>query len=429
MEMMADPAGRDDMDARGWNTFYEGTVQIPGYGKRPDRCRDYTPVGFCEDGHVHLGQSSCQTRFCPSHWRDWTERAVVKIVERLAAYRQVQPMGSQKRLSHVVVSPPQDDRYSARAMYKTRTDAYDALRDAGVRGGSIVTHPFRVNEDGKHLCRTLRQQGEFEENTGDWRILREVTDGFDELEEYITAEPHYHCLAAAEDIDSAAAPDDWIVERIRTFSAFHPRDSEAYEDMARTAYYLLTHGAVGSYLNGDSELVTGTTTTYFGEVHPNAFNPSEELTTALWDRIQREAEAAVGVSVEDEKDGDGGQAECPRDDCEALLRPLEDLDSYLSDVRQYEGWFRSLDFEQQCEIWGLWTWLGDTPPPGRATEPPGEEDGEKRHDLPPGGLDRTPDKPTGAVGDKQRVLTWVRRLGRKRLHQKPGYEPPEDARA
>jgi len=341
-------------------TYYEGVVDLPGYGDAPNRCRPMKPVGFCDRGHTVLGRSSCGTRYCPDHWRDWCEDAVVSMVAQLAAYRYAQPMGTEKRLCHVVASPPQDRRYSARSMWETRSETYDVLEAAGVRGGATVTHPFRTNDRGDELYQTAKEKGDLDDGTGKWRFLRETTDGFEGLSRYIEAEPHYHTLAAVEDVQSENAPEGWIVERIRTFDSFHPRDEKAYRDMAATVYYTLTHGA-----NQEGR----STTTYFGEVH--SFTPSEELTAAMWDRIQMEAEKAVKeVEPEEPKEGEAvsaGPEECPHDECEATVHDVYYLSEFLDD----EDWVESVREryngpKRLARLRGvmlLWTGSGDRPPP------------------------------------------------------------------
>lgn len=302
-------------------TLYDGYVELPGYGDAPNRCRPLNPVGFCEGGHTILGRSSCQTRSCPDHWRDWVEKAVVSIVERLAAYREAQD-GAEKRLVHAVASPPQDRTYSKRALWATRSDAYEALEAAGVRGGASIVHPWRTNERGDGLFETAVETGAIEEGTGKWAFLRDATDDQEELGRYIEAAPHYHALAAAEDVDGSRAPEGWVVENIRSLKRFHKWDSESYRDMARTAYYLLTHTGVQRGRQA---------TTYFGDIHPAAFDPEEELTAATWNRIQDEARRAVKVDPEEEAEGigDHGPEECPRDDCDCQVLPLEQLGEFL----------------------------------------------------------------------------------------------------
>jgi hypothetical protein len=339
-------------------TYYEGVVQIPGHGTPPNRCRDLSPVGFCEAGHTILGRSSCGTRYCPDHWRDWVEQATVAMVARLAAYRQAQPMGPEMRLSHVVASPPQDRDYSVRELWETRSDAYEALEAAGVRGGAAVTHPYRTNDRGDELYRTAKEAGELGDGVGKWKFLRETTEGPEDLSRYVEASPHYHTLAAAEDVDGAAAPEGWVVERVRTFDTFHPRDTDAYRDMARTAYYTLTHGAVQ---DGRA------TRTTFGEIH--SFSPEEELTAAMWDRIQREAEKAVKASLDDSGGSGSGhteERECPREECEQAVLELEHLPGRMDD----DDWRAGIPRERLARLRGVLVYYegrADRPPPGAVT--------------------------------------------------------------
>lgn len=359
-------------------TYYDETVRIPGQGDAPNRCRAMKPVGFCNNAHVVLGRSSCETRYCPDHWRDWIEDAVVSAIARLAAYRQAAE-GAGKRLVHVVASPPQDRRYSQRALWETRTEAYDALEAAGVRGGTVVTHPYRTTDEADALYRTAREHGDLAEGVGRWRFLREATDGWDALKGYVEPSPHYHALAPAEDVDGDAAPPGWIVERIRSMDRFYLRDTEAYRDMARAMYYVLTHGGVQQ---------GRAMTTYFGEVHPAAFDPEEELTAAEWDRIKREAEKAVltepGAA---ESEASGGPEECPHDDCEADVRDLLYLQEALAD----EAWIAS---------------IRDHPDGGRRLA---ELRGALAywHDL-------TDRPPPHARADQERFRTWLRRRGQIR---------------
>lgn len=306
-------------------THYEGAVRIPGFRDPPNRCRGLDPVGFCEArGHVLLGRSSCGTRYCPDHWREWCEGAVISMVARLAAFRESQE-GWGKRMVHAVASPPTDRRYSARELWSSRSDSYDVLDEAGVRGGAVVAHPYRTTEEADRLY----SEADVDDGTGKWRFLRDLAgdlpgDDWEQLAEYVEPSPHYHVLAAAEDVDGSAAPDSWVVENIRSFDRFRYDDLEAYRDMVATAYYVLTHGA---------EQQGRATTTYFGDVHPNAFDPSEELTTTKWRHIQRKAEIAVKGHAEEEEEGGAGAGpeECPRDGCESVVVDVVYLREYLTD--------------------------------------------------------------------------------------------------
>jgi len=341
-------------------TYYDDLVKLPGFDDPPDRCRGLTPVGFCEAGHTVLGRSSCGVRYCPDHWRDWCEGAVIAMVARMAAYREAVD-GAEKRVSHVVASPPQDRRYSQREMWDTRSEAYDALDAAGVRGGPVVTHPYRTSERGNNLYETATENGAVEEDTGRWAFLRDLADDWNDMTRYIEAAPHYHVpIAPAKDVDPEGTG-EWVVKRIRTMRAFHLRDTESYRDMVASAYYVLTHGAVQQGKQ---------TTTWFGEVHPASFDPEEELTAAAWSRIQMEAEKAVKQKPGEEDEdggGHGGPEECPVEDCEHLVHDL----MYLPEFFEDEEWVDEVQTgrggrERLARLRGAYAWWEnrtDRPPP------------------------------------------------------------------
>jgi hypothetical protein len=292
------------------------------------------------------------------------------MVARFAAYRHAVD-GAEKRWHHGMASPPQDRRYSVRELWETRKDAYDALEAAGFRGGATVTHPYRTSERGDLLFETAVQEGDVEEDTGRWAFLREIADNWDEMSRYIEAEPHYHVLGPGEDIDGGDAPDGWVVERIRTMKPFHFRDTEAYRDMVAPAYYVLTHGADGENPEtGEARQ----TTTYFGELHPASFDPEEELTAAVWNRIQNEAEKAVKERPGEEEGGPlAGPEECPCEDCEAEVLDVAYLPEYMED----EEWVSSVRaardgrarYDRLVGVLLWWEGRCDTPPPGAATSP------------------------------------------------------------
>jgi hypothetical protein len=305
-------------------------VRIPGFRHRPQRCQPLQPVGFCGDhGHAVLGTSSCGNRGCPEHYGQWVKDGAVRDTERLAAFRQAAE-GAGKRLLHVVVSPPQDRRWSAREVWETRTDAYEVAKDAGVRGGGVYVHPYRDNDRGKALFKTAVRKGDWEQERGKWSLFRDVADGWDDLQRFVEPSPHYHILGAARDLDVDAAPEGWVVHRVRSFSRFHLRDLEAYRDMTRTAYYLRTHAG---------EQQGRQSVTWFGDVHPAVFSPEGELTAAEWHEIQVQA----GRVQETEPGGTPRETgvdamDCPRDGCESDVVPIERLRAYLNDG----AWLRSL---------------------------------------------------------------------------------------
>lgn len=336
--------------------YYGELVRIPGVGEPPNRCRGLSPVGFCEDGHVALGRSSCDTRYCPDHYLGWVRDGTVGAVERLAAFR-AEAEGWGKRLVHVVASP-EVDRVSVDRFWSLRSEAQDVVQAAGARGGYCIAHPYRTSVVAEELFRTAVQSGDLDPNVGRWTFLRRLAGGdWDRWESFVEAGPHYHFLAACEDFDPDAVPDGWVVKNVRSFSRFEKRDLESYEDMARAAWYLRTHGAAEEFRQ---------TATWFGEMHPAAFDPAEELGATEWQFIQERAAEAVGVPIEEMRDAEGGEdAEriCDVEGCEAVLHDIEDLRTYTSDV----SWMQSLPPDRRHRIRAVEIWMFEEktviPPP------------------------------------------------------------------
>jgi hypothetical protein len=232
------------------------------------------------------------------------------------------------------------------------------VQAAGARGGYCIAHPYRTSDAAERLFRTAIQEGDLDERTGRWTFLRRLAGGdWDRWQSFIKPGPHYHFLAACEDLDPDAVPDGWVVENVRSFSRFEKRDMESYEDMARAAWYLRTHGAAEEHRQ---------TATWFGEMHPASFDPEEELGATEWHFIQDRAAEAVGVPLEDMRDPqvemDGSEQICDVEDCEAVLHGIEDLHTFTSDV----AWMRSLPPKRRHRIRAVEIWMFEEtiiPPP------------------------------------------------------------------
>jgi hypothetical protein len=369
-------ADHEPLTSRPRYSYYEENLKIPGYGHQPMRCQPLRPVGFCDHvGHVMLGQSSCETRSCPEHWDGWVRNATANAVTRVAAYREAQPDGPERRLLHVVASPDdQDVRWTEDAIWDRRRDAYDAVSEVGVRGGVCIPHPYRANERGKQEFQDVCDDPatDWSKSDGLWRYLRQVSEDHDELLERVEPGPHYHMLAACEDFDADAIPDGWVVKNVRSFERFHRHNADSYDDMIGGMWYLATHGAVSE---------NRMTVTYFGEMHPATFRPEEELTAAAYDGIKAEVEAATTLDVEDDEGAVEG-AECPREECDGEIVPIERVGDWLAKG----AWVASVPAKQRRRLKGSYamTQTADRPPP------------------------------TTVAGDRDDLLEWLEEIGENR---------------
>lgn len=373
------PALLDEGPDRSVPAYYETIVRLPGYQGQPQRCIPLQPVGFCEDrGHVVLGRSDCQVRGCPEHWIDWVKKSVINQVARLAAYRYTQE-GWGRRMVHAVMSPPQGGTWSADDLFDTRSDAYEVAEGVGARGGLCIPHPYRVSDLGEEIWTAATETGGADPELGKWKLMREVAgDEWDRMLELVEAAPHYHMLAAVGKTDEWNPPEGWVAKNVRSVAPFEIDDLEAYQDMARVSWYLLTHSAVQAGRQ---------TMTYFGDVHPAAFDPAAELEPEAWEQIQEMAARAVNETPEaTEAEGTIEGMECPNEDCESEVVPLRRLTEYLND----REWFDRLDAAQRNRLKGLFRWWegGDRPPPG-------------------------------AQGDREAMLRWLESIGRANV-DRPG---------
>ena len=102
---------------------FSDVVQLPGFGQPTRTCQQLVPRGVCEAGHIQLATSSCELRRCPDHWQEWATRGTEAAVARLAAYRQAQGHGLNRRMVHVVVSPETGLPVTERRLWRWRSEA------------------------------------------------------------------------------------------------------------------------------------------------------------------------------------------------------------------------------------------------------------------------------------------------------------------
>jgi hypothetical protein len=346
---------------------------------------------------------------------------------------------------HITTNPEQGKRWTTRRFWDMRSDSYKKVEKAGGLGGATVPHAYRVSDWGQEVWTQATENGDVPEDYGKWRLLRESSETWEEM---VEVAPHTHHLAAVEDLDGETVEEieagtGWVVHNIRSLAPFYldaeevppavveesDQDAEeiarrGYEDMARLTQYLFSHAAVQDKVG---DLPRKNTLTYWGQIHPNSFDPEEELTDEEWHMIEEAAEAAVGVEVVEEGPEEATGHGCARDGCEAHVYPLGEL---LEKIGGPDGpaWVESLDTEQAYEIWGLKIWLSDRPPPGieapdaRKTEyVDGGGEFSEMDRTPPGGFDRSAASDAHDLTTKSEFLEWLRQLGRSRIRKNPWF--------
>jgi len=329
---------------------FTNVVQLPGFGLHTETCQRVVPRGVCEAGHIQLATSSCELRRCPDHWPEWATRGTESAVARLSAFREAQSHGWGKRMVHVVLSPEWTSRVTERRLWQRRSEAQQIARDAGLRGGYMVVHPYRTTDELDQLYAEAVDHG-LPGDHGKWRFARELTAGrWSHLERYLSVSPHYHVIGPARDVTEADT-DRWVVKNIRSLPRHQLEDPEPYEALAGVAWYLRSHAAHQQGRHSAS---------WFGAVHPASFDPAEELGDR-WQTVLDMADHAVQPPGAEE------EATCQCEDCQQPVFEMYELTERMASV----GWWSTLDGQIKNQLLGLKLYWVDgmaVPPPSAATD-------------------------------------------------------------
>lgn len=350
---------RDAREDVAWDEDLESSVYgdtswiIPGRGDQPESCGRWYPDKFCDDGHVSLGVSRCENRACPECYWSWGRTRAEKIVRRLGAARHAADSGQDKRLVHVVASPPEGDVQTDQQFYDAQRDAYALAKEKGVRGGVLVPHRWRLTQDAKERFREAQDAGF---SGGAWKWVRESDTHWRDLTYF---SPHFHIFGLARDVgeNSPDEDDGWVFKRIRSFDSFQLHQDAGYQDMAGGALYLLSHA---SFQRDERKQVVR----WFGSMAPAAFSPEEELSEGALAVVERKAAEAAGTVEPTEEGTEGGEEEdrCPRDGCDCQTHPIWQAGEAL----QNKNWCEQIGEDRQREVLTAFQWfVGEVvPPPG-----------------------------------------------------------------
>jgi len=189
--------------------FQEIDWQLPGKGAKYDDCGDWRYRGCLNLGE-HTGSSldgetregkyyvewyhrSCYRASCPICYEKWAGLEASKIEHRLKYF------WKWGKVLHITISPSEKDLLKL-SFAKLKAKLYRTARLRGIKGGVVIWHPFRENEDG-----TWRVSGHFHILGFGW--VRNVKQGYES--------------------------DGWLVKNIQ--------DGKEERSVFRTAMYQLSH--------------------------------------------------------------------------------------------------------------------------------------------------------------------------------------------
>lgn len=330
------------------SVYADSSMTIPGMSERGKNCGEWYPAEFCEMcGTVHSGVSYCQQRGCPACWDTWTGNRAESIVRRVTAYRWTKEPGVERRAVHAVASPPTGEITSLSDVQRYRRKAQSQLREAGLVGGVMVFHGFRVKEQVQEAYEELKEADAVD--GGIWKYVRE--NGRD-WRSQVYWSPHYHVIGVAPEFEPEEGG-DWVVKRLSTADALESlKDGGAYQSVAKQSRYILSHATF--------EPEGMRAVSWFGKLHSTQFDPEEELSGGALSVIERKAAEAVGNEEYEEEAEE--PPTCKESDCDGQRRPIWDANLYLGDMEWVDRVGREV--EQRLSVAFDWAIGEQRPPPG-----------------------------------------------------------------
>jgi hypothetical protein len=188
--------------------------QLPGHGKEYSDCGDWRYRGCLNvEGHVQNELNlnvegkiyvewyhrSCYRAECPICYEKWAGKEAGKIEHRLKFFWKY------GKILHVTISPSEKGVLNM-PFEKLRKKSYRIAKSRGIKGGSVIWHPWRENDDGT------------------WRFS-----------------PHFHVLGFGwvKNTLEGYKKDGWLVKNIL--------DGKEERSVFRTAMYQLSHCGISKH--------------------------------------------------------------------------------------------------------------------------------------------------------------------------------------
>jgi hypothetical protein len=188
--------------------------QLPGHGKSYPDCGDWRARGctHIEDHnqelleessvgkiYVEFYHRSCYRASCPTCYENWAGLEASKIEHRLKHFWKY------GKVIHVAISPTEKDVLNS-PFEKLREKACRIAKSRGIKGGSMIWHPWRENDDGT------------------WRFS-----------------PHFHVLGFGwvQEVAEGFKKDGWLVKKIP--------DGKKERSVFQTAMYQLSHCGIDAH--------------------------------------------------------------------------------------------------------------------------------------------------------------------------------------
>ena len=216
------------------------TFNIPGLGKAYEDCGKVFKIWLCEKcGFKQPIKNSCDRPDCPECWKSWGSKETKRVVERVKGFKEAYKAVKGRRVGnpmHVILSPPQEEAkrlvQEEGGVEKLRKKAISIIRSAGIRGGLLIFHPYRL----KYLddLRVISKK----EHIGFWEVIRSDALRLGGWNKYVYLSPHFHIIGFGNRANGGKVYDktEWVYKFKRHISK--------EEDLSKAVYYFLTHTAI-----------------------------------------------------------------------------------------------------------------------------------------------------------------------------------------
>jgi len=215
---------------------------IPGVGESYEDCGRIFKIWLCENcGHKQPIKNSCDRAICPECWRTWATKEGKRVVERIKGFIKAYKDCKGKRIGnpkHIIFSPPQEEAKELVSeeggVDKLRKKAIAIIKGAGIRGGLVIFHPYRIKWE---YLEALGAIGK-ERKVGFWELVRQDALELGNWHEYVNLSPHFHVIGFGNLAKSNEVYDKtgWVYK--------FKRHIDKEKDVFGLVFYLLSHTAI-----------------------------------------------------------------------------------------------------------------------------------------------------------------------------------------
>jgi len=267
-------------------------------------------------GQPNVAQHQCDQRTCPRCWRRWSSQATYRAVSRMVAFdwenggEDMVHLDS-NRWIHATIS---DRRFHDMEPSEARSLGTALAKEAGVTGGTVIYHAYRIKDDVKQLLRK-------ENLTPFWEAVHNDELDLGSWIAYVKWSPHVHVIGTA---GRRWSGDEQLREgqEVGTSDTVFKRigDLDSVEDLVGATYYTLSHVSMpkGSHSN-----------TWFGDLAYNVFSGATDRVQGEIDRRLATVSSSLRKVVENQLND--GEKTCDRCGEKGNFNPIWEAKDLLRD--------------------------------------------------------------------------------------------------